>query len=481
MKESLRNRTAEVGSKPETKEKQETPANSNEKKTRITLCIPAYGTVTVAWMIQYMRFIMYNMKRYEMKVLIHEHQPVDKSRNELVRMALAQDTDYIMWMDSDNLCPTKVPERLIKTMEETKADFVTALYFMKDAPYYPVIREYHSGGFWKIDNPALGQKFEIGGAGFGCCIMKSEIFKELPYPWFKFSYEQWGKKDIILSEDLYFCRNLIQAGKKLVCDASVAVGHIGGIVDVMEYMSFAEIRQSTALERNELTADLVKHTGRSEEEVLMDIMVGPGLMKEAWHEANPQTFEQEKEFYKGTDKYLYDLALYHFGEKRKYDIELCTKLRGMWKKLSGTIYQGRNPNVLDLGSGIGQNSLMLARLGFDVTLADLDSKTLDFAKFRFTEHDMPHKVWMVDKEEMPPDKKYDFILLEDVLEHLPLSEIKKYAEKIQKLKHPGTEVIMSNAFGKNVGGVKDSHPMHYEVEPEHEEVLKAIVAPLEEG
>lgn len=444
------------------------------KRPIIALLVPVYGTITALWLIKFMQFLNSAMTRFVVRVFIHEDQPIDKSRNRLIEMALESDAEYFFCLDSDNIAAEQTIDRLMHTMRKTGADLVTAIYYGKDPPYFPVLRKYRSGGFWKIENPELGKQFEIDGCGLGCALIKAKVFRELKEPWFNFSNELWGKKEIQLSEDLYFARLMMQKGMKQVCDSSVVSAHIGGAVDVMEYMNFAPIRQSTMQEREELIDDIVEYTNRTRHDVDLDIMVGPGLMNESWTKANPKTTEDILKFYKETELYLYDLALWHFSERRKFDIELMTSLKHQWDKKKETIFKDKTPKLLDFGCGIGQNSIMLARIGFEVTLADLDSKTLAFTEHRFKKHNVPCKVWKVDIEDMPPEEKYDFILAFDVFEHMDSESMKKHVETMSKIKHPGTEVMMSNSFTKDAGG-PGSHPMHFEETQLHREMVNKLL------
>src|SRR5205807_865379 len=101
------------------------------------------------------------------------------------------------------------------------------------------------------------------------------------------------------------------------------------------------------------------------------------------------------------------------------------------------------------------NALMMARAGFDVTLADLDSQTLAFAKFRAERHGVKLKFWKSDVEPAPPEAKYDVILVLDVLEHLPQAELATTVDKLLKLKTAKTSVIIHAPFGRTA-----THPMH---------------------
>ena len=99
--------------------------------------------------------------------------------------------------------------------------------------------------------------------------------------------------------------------------------------------------------------------------------------------------------------------------------------------------------------------------GFDVTLADLDGASLDFAVFRAARHNAPLKIWKTDVEAMPPDRTYDVILALDVLEHLPKEVLRSVVDKLIRLKTPKTRVIFTAPFGRT-----SEHPMHAEADEE---------------
>lgn len=168
---------------------------------------------------------------------------------------------------------------------------------------------------------------------------------------------------------------------------------------------------------------------------------------EAWEKSGPMTDDRIKAFYKQTKSYIYDLGLWHLYDPAKYDSDMALVEE---LKAGGTI-----KNVLDFGGGVGFNAFPLAEGGFDVTLADLDSVTLDFAAYRATKHGIRLKYWKTDVEPMPPDKKYDAILCLDVLEHLPEAILIETVDKLVKLKHAGTKILIHAPFGKT-----SVHPMH---------------------
>jgi 2-polyprenyl-3-methyl-5-hydroxy-6-metoxy-1,4-benzoquinol methylase len=169
-----------------------------------------------------------------------------------------------------------------------------------------------------------------------------------------------------------------------------------------------------------------------------------------WEKEGPMTPARITAFYKQTTNYIFELAEWHLWvpDKRESDLALVEEMRRRAPK-----------NILDFGGGVGLMALPLARAGLDVTLADLDSTTLAFAAFRAKQRAIKLKLWKSDVEPTPPDAKYDVILALDVLEHLPKDELARAVDKLVKLKHPGTVIVMSAPFGRTA-----VHPMHMDAD-----------------
>lgn len=207
-------------------------------------------------------------------------------------------------------------------------------------------------------------------------------------------------------------------------------------------------------EREDFIVDTMAFTHQTRAQVVDKLEHNTGMKDEwtAWEKAGPMTDARIKDFYKQTSNYIYDLGGWHLWDlqKRESDLALVDYVRKLGAK-----------NVLDFGGGVGFNALLLAQAGFDTTLADLDSVTLKFAKFRADRHDVKLKLWRSDVEPMPPDKKYDVILCLDVLEHLPEKELRATVDKLVKLKKPDTRVIVHAPFGRTA-----QHPMHLDASAE---------------
>jgi 2-polyprenyl-3-methyl-5-hydroxy-6-metoxy-1,4-benzoquinol methylase len=184
----------------------------------------------------------------------------------------------------------------------------------------------------------------------------------------------------------------------------------------------------------------------------------------AWEAKGKMTPDRIKAFYKQTTNYIFELAEWHLWVpgKRESDLALVADLKKRAPK-----------NVLDFGGGTGIMAILLARAGLDVTLADLEGTTLAFAQSRAQRNNVKLKIWKSDVEPAPPDKKYDIILALDVMEHLPHDELTNVVDKLVKLKHPGTQIIMSAPFGRTA-----VHPMHMDADDHTHEQIERLKTEL---
>jgi 2-polyprenyl-3-methyl-5-hydroxy-6-metoxy-1,4-benzoquinol methylase len=218
-----------------------------------------------------------------------------------------------------------------------------------------------------------------------------------------------------------------------------------------------------ARDQEDYVADVMAFAHSTHDEVRARMKLGSSPLKDEWnrweHEA-AMTPDRVKAFYKQTTNYIYELAEWHLfvPGKRDSDLALFDDMRTKKPK-----------NILDFGGGVGLLALPLARAGFDVTLADLDSKTLEFARFRAGRHDIKLKIWKSDVEPAPPDPKYDVILCMDVLEHLPRDVLHDVVDKLIKLKHPGTQIIISAPFGRTA-----VHPMHMDLSDDTKQQVERL-------
>jgi hypothetical protein len=101
------------------------------------------------------------------------------------------------------------------------------IYCAKANPTEPVVyRQNGDGAFWKWK---AGDVFECSGIGTGCMAIKTELFRRLPEPWF-LSVDEEGTPDtpvVQVTDDMYFCDKVQQAGFKILADTNVMCVHWG--------------------------------------------------------------------------------------------------------------------------------------------------------------------------------------------------------------------------------------------------------------
>jgi 2-polyprenyl-3-methyl-5-hydroxy-6-metoxy-1,4-benzoquinol methylase len=224
-----------------------------------------------------------------------------------------------------------------------------------------------------------------------------------------------------------------------------------------------------ARDQEDYISDVMAFAHLTHDQVRERMKLGSAPLKDEWNTWEKQgamTPERITAFYKQTASYLYELAEWHLfvPGKRESDLALFDHMRATQPK-----------NILDFGGGVGLLAVPLARAGFDVTLADLDSTTLRFAMSHAERRGVHLKIWKSDVEPAPPDAKYDVIMCMDVLEHLPKDILHDVVDKLVKLKHAKTEIIISAPFGRT-----SVHPMHLDLSDDTKREVERLRTALPE-
>lgn len=163
------------------------------------------------------------------------------SRNDLATRAIAGEYDYVMWFDSDMVFKPDTMERLYKTLTENDYDIVTGIYYRRIPPYTPTLFDRldmeGSVCWWSEFKDIPDEVFEIGGCGFGCVFMKTDVFLDVQ--------GKFGNMFAPIAnngEDIAFCWRARECGYKIYCDPSVECGHVGySVVDGQFFKAFKEV------------------------------------------------------------------------------------------------------------------------------------------------------------------------------------------------------------------------------------------------
>lgn len=145
-------------------------------------------------------------------------QEVAKARIDLVRSALEADCTHVFFLDDDMTHP---PDALTKLLAHN-LDIVSGLYLAREYPHTPqmyedAIESHNIGKYWMILDWEDGAMVEAHAVGAGCLLVKTEVFRTLPEPWFIFLDN--------LGEDFGFCAAARRHGYKVLVDTSVKCSH----------------------------------------------------------------------------------------------------------------------------------------------------------------------------------------------------------------------------------------------------------------
>jgi len=147
--------------------------------------------------------------------------------------------EYDVWVtiDSDIVF---TPEQVIELLEDTKKyPIVSGLYRMQDMVHYACVKEWDldyfkkngSFKFMRADSMEGMDKYTsvaYNGMGFFACHKK--VFEKMKYPYFSYPLIEMEAEDgtllrDICSEDVAFCKNLIDAGIEIIVNTTLRVGH----------------------------------------------------------------------------------------------------------------------------------------------------------------------------------------------------------------------------------------------------------------
>jgi hypothetical protein len=248
-----------------------------DQEAEVFVGIPHLGRVSTAWAVNLLHTLSPYLDRIRL-FTIHGH-PIDVSRGILVQHALASKATHIYFLDSDVYTRPDTLERLM----DHDLPIVSALYYRRHelevadqvVSSFPgnirarveakrqVGMPIFTPAMWKDFNytdgsgrnlrsfrPILdgefspGQMLQVDAIPLGCCLIKTEVFKKIPPPWFYWTLGrdpslmkddpsfaiQFVKESFGCSEDLYFSLKARQQGYRLLCDTSTLVRHESQVI-----------------------------------------------------------------------------------------------------------------------------------------------------------------------------------------------------------------------------------------------------------
>lgn len=163
-------------------------------------------------------------------VISVEGDEITSARNRIVQTALENNCKFLWFLDDDVVVPRQAVQALGYILSNGIDDGVmvsTGIYCTKTHVPEPVIyKDGNPGAYWDW---RVNDIFEIDGCGAGCMMINTEVFKSLEPPYFRTSeeYKDINGEPILhaLSEDLYFCKSVREAGFKIKAHGAVLCPH----------------------------------------------------------------------------------------------------------------------------------------------------------------------------------------------------------------------------------------------------------------
>lgn len=145
---------------------------------------------------------------------------------------------YILTIEDDNLPPPDAHIRLIESINSNGGyDAVGALYWTKGDFQMPMAYgdpdDYAKNGvpdFRPLDVKEATKKGYLvpcQGLAMGCTLWRMDLFRDIGYPWFVTAADWSPNKGAeCYSQDLFFCKKAVMAGKRFACDCRIKVSHM---------------------------------------------------------------------------------------------------------------------------------------------------------------------------------------------------------------------------------------------------------------
>lgn len=161
------------------------------------------------------------------------------ARNNIARQALNENADYVLMVDNDVTIPRDTIINLLEHNEDVLLGYYAHRYYEpNDDATTSICKLYDNDGNEWFNFPNESQyrakelealrnlgayKIEIHGGGMGCAMIRTDIFNQLEFPYFKWTNYPDGQ---VLGEDLHFCVHCRNNGIKIFADTRVGCGHM---------------------------------------------------------------------------------------------------------------------------------------------------------------------------------------------------------------------------------------------------------------
>ena len=220
---------------------------------KILIAVPCMDQVPAQFAHSLATLTSYGILDAEISIWFNLGSLIYTSRNEIAKRALSDGADLVMWFDSDMIFNPDTMTRLLHIIDQG-ADMVTGIYYRRTKPYTPTIfktmeiDDKTEEAKWTEFDEIPNEPFEVAGCGFGCVLMRTEIFVAV-FAKFGNMFSPIGN----VGEDIAFCWRARKCGYQIIADPTIGLGHVGYTIVTREF--FETYQQQLELKRGNTDAE----------------------------------------------------------------------------------------------------------------------------------------------------------------------------------------------------------------------------------
>jgi len=191
---------------------------------KVVVVVPlSWDYVPTHFLLCWTKMVVDSFGRYNMSVITNRMPYLDYARDSLVKEALKDNADYVLWLDADQIYPDETVEILMNHIDSGKliVGGVTPHRGTGQPMIYDFTDKEHVVKFRKNLGKGI---IKIGGMGMGGVMVHPDVFAKLEYPYFQMKWNDETNRKA--GEDVVFYQNCKNAGIDVWCDTDLRYEHI---------------------------------------------------------------------------------------------------------------------------------------------------------------------------------------------------------------------------------------------------------------
>ena len=195
---------------------------------KIAICVPCRDSVMSGFAFDLANLVGYVSRHTDHKITLLQMPGtlIFTQREKLAEEALADGAEAILWIDSD----MRFPANTLEVMLSRKVPILGVNATTRRAPILPTAlnleMEKDTAVLRKVESRGKQGIEQVTAVGFGVTLVKSQVFREIPKPWFNIIWKDDGD---IIGEDVHFCVKALDFGIETYVDHDLSplIKHIG--------------------------------------------------------------------------------------------------------------------------------------------------------------------------------------------------------------------------------------------------------------